>query len=175
MREHSSHDPLSLPCDGMDSSRRWFESHQSFCLFVYIVKLSFRTVFLAVRLWDCKYIYCKITYLSPPNKSGLRIFQKLYQCWIHIFWNPIMRFVFTSSCLWEDSCLIYIICDRLWIVVSNTYCVVFLLCFSSSCVPYAASFYGLPFLIGPSVLSNVYIFHIILLIPDITVLMYSNN
>jgi hypothetical protein len=55
---------LSLPCDGMDSSRRWFESHQSFCLFVYIVKLSFRTAFLAVRLWDCKYIYCKVTYLS---------------------------------------------------------------------------------------------------------------
>jgi hypothetical protein len=32
---------LSLPCDGMDSSRRWFESYQSFCLFVYIVKLSY--------------------------------------------------------------------------------------------------------------------------------------
>jgi hypothetical protein len=39
-----------MPCDGMDSSRRWFESHQSFCLFVYIVKLSFRTASLAVRL-----------------------------------------------------------------------------------------------------------------------------
>jgi hypothetical protein len=39
---------LALPCDGMDSSRMWFESHQSFCLFVYIVKLSFRTAFLAV-------------------------------------------------------------------------------------------------------------------------------
>jgi hypothetical protein len=41
---------LALPCDGMDNSRRWFESHQSFCLFVCIVKLSFRTAFLAVRL-----------------------------------------------------------------------------------------------------------------------------
>jgi len=29
------------------------------------------------------------------------------------------------------------------IVVSNTYCVVFLFCFSSSCVPYVASFSGL--------------------------------
>jgi hypothetical protein len=32
--------------------------------FVYIVKLTFRKVFLAVRLWNCKFIYCKITYLS---------------------------------------------------------------------------------------------------------------
>jgi hypothetical protein len=30
--------------------------------------------------------------------------------------------------------------------VSNTYCVVFLLCFSSSCVPYVASFSGLSLL-----------------------------
>jgi hypothetical protein len=41
------------------------------------------------------------------------------------------------------SCLIYVICVCLCIVVSNTYCVVFLLCFSSSCVPYATIFYGL--------------------------------
>jgi hypothetical protein len=54
---------LALPGDGMDSSRRWFESHQSI-FFVYIVKLTFRKVFLAVRLWNCKFIYCKITYLS---------------------------------------------------------------------------------------------------------------
>ena len=42
------------------------------------------------------------------------------------------------------------------LVVSNTYCVVFLFCFSSSCVPYIASFSGFPFLIIPSVFSNVY-------------------
>ena len=29
--------------------------------------------------------------------------------------------------------------------MSNTYCVVFLLCFSSSCVPYVASFFGMYF------------------------------
>ena len=29
--------------------------------------------------------------------------------------------------------------------MSNTYCVVFLLCFSSSCVPYVASFFGMSF------------------------------
>jgi hypothetical protein len=32
------------------------------------------------------------------------------------------------------------VCVCLHIVVSNTYCVVFMFCFSSSCVPYAASF-----------------------------------
>jgi hypothetical protein len=43
----------------------------------------------------------------------------------------------------EGSRLIYVICICLCIVLSNTYCVVFLLCFSSSCVPYVASFSGL--------------------------------
>ena len=37
------------------------------------------------------------------------------------------------------------ICICLGIVMSNKYCVVFLLCFPSSCVPYAASFHGIPF------------------------------
>ena len=43
------------------------------------------------------------------------------------------------------------------IVVSNTYCVVFLFCFSSCCVPCVASFSGLYILIAPSVFSNVYL------------------
>jgi hypothetical protein len=42
------------------------------------------------------------------------------------------------------------------LVVSITYRVVFWLCFSSSSVPYIASFSGFPFLITPSVFSNVY-------------------
>jgi hypothetical protein len=47
-----------------------------------------------------------------------------------------VRFVLTSSCLYECSCLTYVILVCLRIVVTNTYCVVFLLCFSSSCVQY---------------------------------------
>ena len=43
----------------------------------------------------------------------------------------------------ERSYLIYVICVCVYIVVSTTYCVVFLLCLSSSCVPYVASFSGL--------------------------------
>ena len=53
------------------------------------------------------------------------------------------------------SCLIYVICVCLRIVVSNTYCVVFLL--SLCCVSYVASFTGLCILIARSVFSNVYL------------------
>jgi hypothetical protein len=42
-------------------------------------------------------------------------------------------------------------------VVSITYCAVFLLCLSSSCVPYVVGFSGLSMLIAPSVFSNVYL------------------
>jgi hypothetical protein len=45
----------------------------------------------------------------------------------------------TSSCLMEGSCLIYV-CLR--IVMSNTYCVVFLFCLSSFCVHNVDSFSG---------------------------------
>ena len=38
------------------------------------------------------------------------------------------------------SCLIYVICVCLSMVVSNTYCVVLLFSCSSFCVPYVASF-----------------------------------
>ena len=54
-----------------------------------------------------------------------------------------VRFVFTSSCLWDRSCFMYVICVCLHIVVSNTYLVVLLFCISSSCVSYVASFSGL--------------------------------
>jgi len=71
----------------------------------------------------CLYLLCSVLWCQ------LRFQHKNY-----------VRFVFISSCLYEGSCLIYVICVWLRIVVSNTYCVVFLLCFSSSCVPNVASF-----------------------------------
>ena len=52
---------------------------------------------------------------------------------------------------------VYVICFCLRIVVSNTYCIVFLFCFPPSCVPYIASFSGCPFFIAPSVFSNIYL------------------
>jgi len=59
-----------------------------------------------------------------------------------VLWCPI-RFPQQQQnlCLYlKLSCLIYVICVCLRKVVSNTYCVVFLFCFSSSCVPYVVSF-----------------------------------
>jgi hypothetical protein len=54
-----------------------------------------------------------------------------------------VRFVFTSSYLYRGLCLHYVSCVWSGIVMSNTNCVVILLFFSSSCVPYIASFSGL--------------------------------
>jgi len=59
-----------------------------------------------------------------------------------VLWCPLwfphqynVWFVFTPSGLWEGSCLIYVICVCLRIVVSNSYCAaVFLFCLSSVCV-----------------------------------------
>ena len=45
--------------------------------------------------------------------------------------------------LHREKPLIYVICICLHLVVSNTYCVVFLFCLSSHGVPYVASFSGL--------------------------------
>ena len=42
--------------------------------------------------------------------------------------------------------------------MSCTYCVVFLFCFSSTCVPCVSSFSGLSNCIAPSVFSNVYLY-----------------
>jgi hypothetical protein len=54
-----------------------------------------------------------------------------------------VRFHFPSRCLREGSCLIYALCVCLSIVVSDTYCDVFLFCLSSSCVLYVGSFSAL--------------------------------
>ena len=56
--------------------------------------------------------------------------------------------------MFVGSCLICVMCVCLCVVMSNRRCVVFLFCFSSSCVPYIASFSGLSILIAPSVFSN---------------------
>jgi hypothetical protein len=65
------------------------------------------------------------------------------------------RCVFTSSCLQEDSCLIYTSCIWLLIVVYNTYCVVvflfffvFVLCLRYPMLPVSL---GCSFSIAPSV------------------------
>ena len=56
-----------------------------------------------------------------------------------VLWSPLqfphkndVRFVFTSSCLYEGSCFITVICVCLRILVSNTYCVIFFVAFVDS-------------------------------------------
>ena len=102
-------------------------------------------------------------------RSKLQIIQCFALCLIY-FGMSYLRYLFVHSgvqhilfcvCLFVCCCcccfvlFLFFFC----IVVSNTYCFVFLLCFSSSCVPY-----DFPFLIIPSVSSNVclqflWIFH----------------
>ena len=89
-------------------------------------------------------------------------------------WRVVMSFTISTHSMFGSSlpslfvgglCFIYVICVCLRIVVSNTYCAVFLfvfsrlvfVCVSSSCVPYVASFLDCPFLISPLVFSNVYL------------------
>ena len=101
---------------------------------------------LLIFLFFCAVLLCVFTFSVP--------------CW-YVHYDFCITTMFGSSlppCLYETSCLIYVICGfYLRIVVSKTYCVVFLFCLSSSCVPYIASFSGLSFLIAPSVFSNVYL------------------
>jgi hypothetical protein len=86
------------------------------------------------------------------------IFFKLW-CPLRIPHNNDVRFVFTSRCLYEGSCLISVICVCLRIVVSNTYSGV--LCFWFVCLRHV--YPNLPvsldcsYLIVHSVFSNVYL------------------
>jgi hypothetical protein len=56
---------------------------------------------------------------------------------------------------YEDSCRIYAMCVR-YSGVQHKLCCVFMFCLSSSCVPTVAVSQDCPFLIAPSVFSNVY-------------------
>ena len=63
-------------------------------------------------------------------------------------------FVLSSSCLYEGSCLIYLICVCSRIVVSNSYCAVFLVCFIFVLRILLLVSLDYPILIAPSVFSN---------------------
>jgi hypothetical protein len=66
----------------------------------------------------------------------------------------LLQSLIDDSCLQEGLSLIYVICVCLRIVVSNTYCAEFLFCLFLYCVPYAASFSGLSFVMAPSIFSD---------------------
>ena len=91
---------------------------------------------------EFKYCFASICYLSLCWFDQGLFFPSC--CFIYsnflalssVLWCPVrfphkndVWFVFTFSCLLEDSCLIYVICVCLRIVVSNAYCFMFLLFF----------------------------------------------
>jgi hypothetical protein len=84
-----------------------------------------------------------------------------------------VRFIFTSSCLYDGSYLIYVICVCLRIVVSNTYCVVFFLLFvcivvsSTYCTVVFACFFVVAFILFPCV-PNVSLDFAILIAPSVS-------
>ena len=70
----------------------------------------------------------------------------------------VTTFVFTSNCLLEGSCFIYIIYVCLCIVVSNTCCVVFVLFALVLCILCCQFLWIVHYFIAPSVFSNVYLY-----------------
>jgi hypothetical protein len=68
-----------------------------------------------------------------------------------------IQFVFVSCCLYECACLAYVICVCLRMVVSNTYCAVFLFDFLRLVYPLLLVSLDYHFLIATSVFSSVYL------------------
>jgi hypothetical protein len=111
-------------------------------------------------------IHCVSPCLSPNTKVTYQCqcFGLLFKLLFYtVFWGPIMchyvlssvlwcplrfphkndvRFVFAPSCLHEGSYLIYVLVF-VWVEWCPTHIVLCFCCFSSSCVPYVASFSGL--------------------------------
>jgi hypothetical protein len=88
----------------------------------------------------------------------LCILSSVLWCPLRFPHNNDVRFVFTSSCLYVGSCLIYVICVCWRIVVSNTYNVRMCICFSCHRLVYHMLPVSMdcPFFIASSVFSNVY-------------------
>jgi hypothetical protein len=117
-----------------------FLCFKKFCIYMkYSYKIMWRILFAGLCTYASIYFTCELNSAQVDFSLYFAI-------------NSIKKqIVFTSSCL------IYVVCVCLCIVVPNTYCVVFLFCFSSSCVAFVASFSGLSFLIASSVFANVYL------------------
>jgi len=83
---------------------------------------------------------------------------KSNKAWLHLE-CVLHRYIKNTTEVYSQF-LIYVICVCLGIVVSNIYCVVFLFCFSSFCLPMLPVSLDCPFLIAPSVFYSVYLQYI---------------
>ena len=63
----------------------------------------------------------------------LSVLSSVLWCPLRFPYKNYVRIVFSSSCLLEYACLIYVFCVCLRMALSNTHCVVWLLCLSSCC------------------------------------------
>jgi hypothetical protein len=101
------------------------------------------------------YLHSRASEFTPGVmvESDCSSFYYFLRCpimWLYVLCCDIpygfcMETMFGSSLPPVVCSLIYVICLCFRLVMSNTYCVVFLLCFSSFCTPYVASFSGLSF------------------------------
>ena len=127
------------------------------CLFIWVTQwVSYKKVELLTPLRG---------YLSSPRFfGGVRVVHLFI---LFVLWCPL-RFPFKNSDV--RFVLPAVVCRRahvlftlfvfVCVLMSTTYCVVFLFCFSSSCVPYVASFSGLPIFDCPfSILQHLCIAH----------------
>ena len=104
---------------------------------------------------------------EDDSSSNYAWFTSVLWCLLRFPYNNDVRFVFTSSCLFVCKLVSYLryLCS-LRIVVSNTYYVVsfvlfvFVLCFVYLMLQVSLDF---PFLISPSVFSNIYLHNYYLL------------
>jgi hypothetical protein len=113
-------------------------------------------------------IWLTVTKYPISNDNGSFTFYEGSAYWFFLVFCVILLCVFTFRVLccdvriktMFDSSLPPVVCRRVHVlftlivfvcaVVSNTYCVVFLFCFSLSCVPYVASFSRLSIFDCPS-------------------------
>jgi hypothetical protein len=92
-------------------------------------------------------LYFFFFFLHHGKGTVLSLITCFTQTWFYLFFKtnclPLLK---EEWIIRDDSKNI----GMMRIVVSNSYCVVFLVCFSSSCVPYCANFSGLSILDCPS-------------------------
>ena len=128
------------------------------CIRIY--KTTFEDTIIATKFFITLFYKCifLLSFLCCPIMC-LYILNSMLWCPLIFQHKDEVQFVFISSCLQESSCLIYVICVWLHIVVSKAYCIVFLFCLSSSCVPMLPVSLDCRILIAPSVFSNLYWIH----------------
>jgi hypothetical protein len=134
---------MSTSWSSLNSSCRksWWWSMAQSMLFIYLF------VFMLITV-NCFLLFTDVNLLSgwiPPNtvliNDGHRCVPRVHEINVlHQCVPPMCQLVFAIRVC--RHCTVPIICICLRIVASNSYCVNFLFCFSSSCVPYSR--YSLP-------------------------------